>query len=445
MENRRKKIGIMGGTFDPIHVGHLILGEKAYEQLGLDKILFMPAGNPPHKRNRNGRATDEQRTEMVRLAIEGNPHFELSLIEMNAEGFTYTYRTLERLKEQNPDTDYYFIIGADSLYNFTTWMEPSRICRACTIVVATRDHVPVKNLDQEMTYLSRQYGGCFIRLNTLNIDISSQLLRQWHQEGKSIHYYVPEAVVDYIEKHQIYHFSEMGPVFDQTEGDTIKMADYDFIKMQKKLAKYLDEDRFAHTLGVMYTCASLAMVHGYDLKDAQVAGLLHDSAKCIPNKKKLKMCEEHKIPVTEFEKTHPFLLHAKLGAYVAEAKYGIRNREILSSITYHTTGKPEMSVLEKSYILRIISSRQEIKHRILQRCASLPLKIWMNVCMRFLKIPFLILKKTQRTLMLQQKKHLNITAFCIRTGLQKNRPDAERNGIYEQRTGNGTSCLQGPG
>lgn len=91
---------------------------------------------------------------MVRLAIEGNPHFELSLIEMNAEGFTYTYRTLERLKEQNPDTDYYFIIGADSLYNFTTWMEPSRICRACTIVVATRDHVPVKNLDQEMTYLS---------------------------------------------------------------------------------------------------------------------------------------------------------------------------------------------------------------------------------------------------------------------------------------------------
>ena len=88
MENRRKKIGIMGGTFDPIHVGHLILGEKAYEQLGLDKILFMPAGNPPHKRNRKGRASDEQRVEMVNLAIQGNPHFELSLIEMNAEGFT---------------------------------------------------------------------------------------------------------------------------------------------------------------------------------------------------------------------------------------------------------------------------------------------------------------------------------------------------------------------
>ena len=97
------------------------------------------------------------------------------------------------------------------------------------------------------------------------------------------------------------------------------MADYDFIKMQKKLSKYLDEDRFEHTLGVMFTCASLAMVHGYDLKDAQAAGLLHDSAKCIPNKKKLKMCAEHNIPVTPFEKEHPFLLHAKLGAYVARA------------------------------------------------------------------------------------------------------------------------------
>ena len=80
------------------------------------------------------------------------------------------------------------------------------------------------------------------------------------------------------------------------------MSDYDFIKMQKKLAKYLDENRYEHTLGVMFTCASLAMVHGYDLKNAQVAGLLHDSAKCIPNKKKLKICAEHHIPVSDFEK-----------------------------------------------------------------------------------------------------------------------------------------------
>ena len=125
------------------------------------------------------------------------------------------------------------------------------------------------------------------------------------------------------------------------------MAEYNFIKIEKKLSKYLDEARFSHTLGVMYTCASLAMVHGYDLQAAQAAGLLHDSAKCIPNKKKLKICAQNNIPVTDFEKEHPFLLHAKLGAYIAAEKYGVTDPEILSAITYHTTGKPAMSLLEK--------------------------------------------------------------------------------------------------
>ena len=204
MGNERKKIGIMGGTFDPIHMGHLILGEKTYEQLGLDKVWFMPAGNPPHKRNRKGRATDEQRVDMVRLAIESNPHFELSLMEMNEEGYTYTYRTLENLKEQNPDTDYYFIIGADSLYSFETWMEPFRICQACTLVVAVRNHTPLPDLVQEMERLTQKYQGHFIRLDTMNIDVSSQLLREWTASRKSLRYYVPDEVIAYMKEHDIY-------------------------------------------------------------------------------------------------------------------------------------------------------------------------------------------------------------------------------------------------
>ena len=118
-------------------------------------------------------------------------------------------------------------------------------------------------------------------------------------------------------------------------------------KFEKKLKKYLDKERFIHTQGVMYTAAALAMAHGADMEKARLAGLLHDCAKCIPNKKKLKMCGENKIPVTEFEKEHPFLLHAKLGAFVAKDKYGIRKEEILSAIAFHTTGKPDMSLLEK--------------------------------------------------------------------------------------------------
>lgn len=201
---RKKRIGIMGGTFDPIHLGHLVLGEKAYEQFELDKIWFMPSGNPPHKREREGRATDAQRVEMVRLAIEENPHFELSLFEMNREGYSYTYQTLELLNEQYPDFDFFFIIGADSLFDFHTWKEPARICAACRLIVAARNHTSNENLEASMTKVSELYHGKFYKLNTTNLDISSQLLRTWVQEKKSIQYYVPDAVRKYICENKIY-------------------------------------------------------------------------------------------------------------------------------------------------------------------------------------------------------------------------------------------------
>ena len=199
----------MGGTFDPIHMGHLILGEQSFEQLHLDKVLFMPSGNPPHKRNRTGRASDGQRVDMVRLAIEDNPHFELSLAEMHETGYTYTYRTLEELKEQNPDTDYYFIIGADSLFTFDEWKEPARICRACTLVVAVRDHASSDELNQEIKRLSAEYEGRFTLLDTMNLDVSSHQIRSWVSEGKSLKYYVPDPVISYMKENGIYRKKEV--------------------------------------------------------------------------------------------------------------------------------------------------------------------------------------------------------------------------------------------
>lgn len=207
---KKKRIGIMGGTFDPIHIGHLILGEKAYEQFHLDKVWFMPSGNPPHKRERNGRATDMQRTEMVRRAIEGNPHFELSLFEMNSEGFSYTYRTLEKLKKLYPDTDFFFIIGADSLFDFDKWREPVRICAACTLIVAVRDNVSDEKLELAMKKMSDMYHGVFLKLETTNLDISSHQLRRWILKNQSIQYYVTDSVRDYICENRIYQASEEG-------------------------------------------------------------------------------------------------------------------------------------------------------------------------------------------------------------------------------------------
>lgn len=146
MEKTNRKIGIMGGTFDPIHIGHLILGEAAYEQFGLDEVWFLPAGNPPHKRNRAGRAKDAQRVEMVRRAIASNPHFVLCTKEMKDEGYTYSYRTLEAMRKEHPGTEFYFIIGADSLFYFDEWKNPERICAAAKILVATRDRAKEKEL-----------------------------------------------------------------------------------------------------------------------------------------------------------------------------------------------------------------------------------------------------------------------------------------------------------
>lgn len=122
---------------------------------------------------------------------------------------------------------------------------------------------------------------------------------------------------------------------------------YNILKMKKTLRKYLTLDRYEHTEGVMYTAAALAMKYGEDVEKALVAGLLHDCAKCIPDSKKIKICRKHHIEVTELELNNPFLLHAKLGAFLAKEKYDIEDTEILDAIACHTTGKPAMTLLDK--------------------------------------------------------------------------------------------------
>lgn len=124
------------------------------------------------------------------------------------------------------------------------------------------------------------------------------------------------------------------------------MAEYDLKALQKQVKEALSDDRYEHTLGVMYTAESLAMRYGADMTKAAVAGLLHDCAKCIPNAQKLKMCRKNGIEITAMEEKNPSLLHAKLGAYLAETVYGVTDPEILSAIRCHTTGKADMSLLD---------------------------------------------------------------------------------------------------
>lgn len=125
------------------------------------------------------------------------------------------------------------------------------------------------------------------------------------------------------------------------------MSIYDYKAIKKALSKQLDAKRYEHTIGVAYTAASLAMRYGADIEKAYLAGLLHDCAKCIETDEKIALCKKYKVKLTPFEVENPFLIHAKLGSCLAEKKYGIEDPEILSAIRYHTTGKPDMSLMEK--------------------------------------------------------------------------------------------------
>ena len=203
-EQTRRRVGLMGGTFDPIHIGHLMLAECAYEQFQLEQVLFLPAGNPPHKDKRKVGATDMQRIDMVRLAIEGNPHFKLDPEEMLREGYTYTKDTLNLLTQQHPDIDYYFIIGADSLMAFDTWYHPEEICRDSILAVAVRDQMGLEKIQAKMHELEARFQARIYLLQTPDIDIASSHLRQMRSQKRSIRYYVTDPVWQYIEEHALY-------------------------------------------------------------------------------------------------------------------------------------------------------------------------------------------------------------------------------------------------
>lgn len=198
-----KKIGIMGGTFNPIHFGHLFLAENAYEQLGLDKVWFIPSKNPPHKRKPED-ITEQQRIDMIQLAIQENPHFELSTLELEREGMTYTADTMKILREQNPNIAYYFIIGADSLFLMDQWYQPQVIFDNCTIAAANRDNADQSALEKQVQLLKKQFNANIILIDMPTVQVSSCNIRERVAARKSIRYYLPGSVREYIESKHLY-------------------------------------------------------------------------------------------------------------------------------------------------------------------------------------------------------------------------------------------------
>lgn len=203
-EDKRVKVGIMGGTFDPIHNAHLELGRCAYEQLHLDEVWVMPARDPYFKKNNNVTPA-EQRCEMTELAVHGIEGFVMSTFELERDGETYTAETLEKLHDKYPETHFYFIIGSDSMYQIETWWKPETIMKLSTLVVAEREYPErQRSFSEQIQYLKDRFGADIRVLSFDGMDISSTMIRNKVKAGEDIHDLVPPEVENYILTNKLY-------------------------------------------------------------------------------------------------------------------------------------------------------------------------------------------------------------------------------------------------
>lgn len=204
MEKAKNKIGIMGGTFNPIHYAHLVLAENAYEQFQLDKIMFLPSKRPAYKPLKE-LVSNEHRLAMIQAAISKNPHFYVSDLEFHREGNTYTVDTLRQLTKENKTEQYYFILGGDSLFHLEQWKEPDEILKLCHLIVAIRQEIQNKIvLEKKVKELSKKYKAKIFIMDTPFLDISSSMIRKRLEKKQSIRYFLPEEVLEYIQVHQLY-------------------------------------------------------------------------------------------------------------------------------------------------------------------------------------------------------------------------------------------------
>lgn len=197
------KIGIMGGTFNPIHLAHLQMAREAVIQAELDQVLFMPSKNPPHKRGENI-LSGEHRASMVRLAVEGEDRFVFSDYELRREGITYTAETLEQLQKQFPFNRYYFIMGGDSFFQLESWYQPQEIMKRAVILALSRDGIQQEKMEQQAEKLRTLYQAEVRIIRMEPMDISSSMIRDRISRGLVIEGLVPPKVAHYIRENQLY-------------------------------------------------------------------------------------------------------------------------------------------------------------------------------------------------------------------------------------------------
>lgn len=328
----KERIGIMGGTFNPIHMGHIRMALTAMTKARLDQVLVVPTGNPPHKKHI---APAEDRWRMVCAACAQEPTLTPSRVELDRDGVIYTVDTLSILKENYPKAEFFYIIGADTLMELHNWRRYEDVLKMCTFLVCPRpwDVTPSQLVNQRR--MLEEKGGRFIDLDMEPIDVSSTDIRQALAEDQTASL-LPVPVHEYCGVKGLYGMDQRIPQADL---------------WLDKLFSALTVKRFAHTLAVADTARHLAMLHHADVEKAEIAGLLHDCTKCLPLKDMQRIARDNHLTADDSILESGALLHSVTGAHVANTEYGVADEEILNAIRCHTTGKPGMNLIDMAVYL----------------------------------------------------------------------------------------------
>ena len=319
---KKRKIGLFGGTFDPVHFGHLRMAEECREKLQLDEIWFIPAAQPPHKDWQP--SSLEKRCRWLEKALGNTPGCRILDIEKERDGKSYTYHTLIELHKREPGCEFYFLTGADSLEKLHTWYRWQDILDLCYFVSTSRPgyNGELPDMLREESE-KRQYGIICLPIDAL--DVSSTEVREQVALRKDVRHLIPAEIIDEV-----------------NSSVEVKIEGYKEI-----LKKRLSVKRYTHSVGVANTAAKLAGMFNGDIERAYLAGLLHDYAREVPNAQLLELAVEHNLHSDAVDMLQPSLLHGPVGAWMLKEQGIIDDEKVLNAICWHTTGHPEMDQLAR--------------------------------------------------------------------------------------------------
>lgn len=316
-----ERVGILGGSLDPVHNRHIEMAEAALRQLHLDRVLFLPSGMVTHKAK--APAPVEDRLEMLRLALIGKPELQISRLEADAPGPTYTVDTLRKLRGELPEAKFYFLLGEDLLSSLSNWFEAEALFGYCSFAVCPRSG---SHTGDEMMRL-REKGADLVLLELPPQPASSTAVREAFRLGGSAGD-LPPQVSEYIRMFGLY-----GTPSSPKDARTL----------YPRVKAVLPEKRFLHSVLVASYARHLASVHGEDPEKAALAGLLHDCAKAMPLSEMQRIARSHFLRTDEETFASGNLLHGPVGAILAKKEYGVTDPAVFSAIECHTTGKIGMT------------------------------------------------------------------------------------------------------